>query len=171
MTDVDLDSGDTGPLERGRGHGDALRVSREPRMPDQLAARLHRLSAPAAERGAVEEHRSRVAEAERRPHPLELGGDHPGDAHGALPDQGKQAAVGVHEAEELGLETASHAGRHGLERLHQRGGEVLVAPGGEGVDEGFGHEPTALCRRTDPIGETARAAPRRTLQGAHMGEV
>ena len=140
-------------------------------MPDQLAARLHRLPAPAAERGAVEEHRSGVAEAERRPHPLELGGDHPGDAHSALPDQGEQAAVGVHEAEELGLETTPDAGSHGLERLHQRGGEVLVAPGGEGVDEGFGHDAPALCRRTDPIGETARAAPRRTLQGAHVCEV
>jgi len=66
VSDVDLDAGDPGPLQRGSGDRDALGVGGQPGMPDQLAARLHRLAASAPEWRAVEEHRPRVAEAERR---------------------------------------------------------------------------------------------------------
>ena len=119
MADVDLDAAHPGSLQCGGGDGDALGVGRQPGMADepQPACIASRRRPPRG--GTVEEHGAGVAEAERGRLALELGGDHPRDADGALTHEGEQVAVGVHEAEELGLVPPSHPGGNGRERLDQ----------------------------------------------------
>jgi len=100
VADIHLRVMHTTSLECRSGECDAFGIGSDPRDTHQLAPRLQALATPTGVERLIAQHRSRVAEPERKWPVVQLRRDDASDADGPLTDEREQRAVRVHEAEE-----------------------------------------------------------------------
>jgi hypothetical protein len=128
--------------------------------PDQFGPNLVGLSTAGEPVGVVGEHRTRVAEPQRKRCRPQLAGGQPGHGDRALTDQREERAVAVAELEQPAALVGLQAEGQDLEVLQARGDHQAVAPAahlGEDRLLGSPHSLRFLGEEVPKAGDVARA--------------